>query len=96
MHECEAVSRAKQLVKEYAAGREHDVARGAETAHLAGLLVQKYGRGLSDAIAAMFDSPRAADPVTQAVDEAVTRIDPQWREHANERWSGRPADIVVR
>ena len=39
----------KQKIEEYAANRLKDVKRGAETAHLAGLIVQKYGYGMADA-----------------------------------------------
>ena len=54
-----AVERLIQQVKDYANGRAKDVARGAETPRLAALLVQKYGRGVVDAIATAFDDPRA-------------------------------------
>lgn len=78
---------------DYAEGRKKDVARGAETPHLAGLLVQKYGYGLCDAFAevfgAKFDGPTYGD-----VDRAVTEIDPQWQENAKKRWAGCPAEIT--
>lgn len=41
-----AVELLVHLVDEYAAGKFSDVARGAETPRLAGLLMQKYGRGV--------------------------------------------------
>ncbi|HBQ6954514.1 TPA: hypothetical protein L8O79_001759 [Klebsiella pneumoniae] len=72
-----------------------DVARGAETPRLAALLVQKYGKGVVDALAVVFDSARSADPVMAVVDEEVSRIDPLWQEHNRERWAGRPADVVA-
>ena len=89
-----AVARLVQQVKDYANGRAQDVARGAETPRLAALLVQKYGRGVVDAVATVFDSPRAADPISRAVDDETEKIDPLWREHERERWAGRPADVV--
>lgn len=90
-----AVERLIQQVKEYAYGRAKDVARGAETPRLAALLVQKYGRGVVDAVATVFDTPRAADPISNVVDEETAKIDPLWREHDRERWAGRPADVVA-
>lgn len=95
MDEQFAIERLVQQVKEYAAGRAKDVARGAETPRLAALLVQKYGRGVVDAVATVFDSPRAADPVARVVDDEAAKIDPLWREHDRERWAGRPADVVA-
>ena len=96
MDEQVAVERLVQKVKEYAAGRTMDVARGAESPRLAALLLQKYGRGVVDAVAMIFDSPRAADPISQVVDDETAEIDPLWREHDRERWAGRPADVVAR
>lgn len=95
MDEQVAVERLVGQVKDYANGRAKDVARGAETPRLAALLVQKYGRGVVDAVSAIFGSPRAADPVWKAVDEETEKIDPLWREHDRERWKGRPADVVA-
>lgn len=96
MDEQVAVERLVDQVKTYANGRTKDVARGAETPRLAALLVQKYGRGVIDAVATIFDSPRVADLISKTVDEEVTKIDPLWREHDRERWAGRPADVVAR
>lgn len=89
------VERLMQQVQEYAAGRATDVARGAETPHLAALLVQKYALGVTDAVGVVFQNSRAADRIQLLADEEVAKIDPLWREHARERWSGRPADVVV-
>lgn len=95
MNTQETVEQLVQRVRDYGQARAADVARGAETPRLAALLVQKYGTGIADATAVVFDHPRAADPVRVAVDEETARIDPQWREHARERWAGRPADVVA-
>lgn len=95
MNEEIAVERLVQQVKDYANGGAKDVARGAETPRLAALLVQKYGRGVADAVASIFESPRAADPIGKAVDEETAKIDPLWREHNRERCAGRPADVVA-
>lgn len=85
-----------QKVKDYASGRAKDVARGAETPALAALLLQKYGTGVIDTASLIFESPRAADPIFQVLDKETAKIDPRWREHTKQRWSGRPADVVSR
>ncbi|CQB01776.1 TPA: hypothetical protein ACPY37_004246 [Escherichia coli] len=95
MNKQTAIELLQEQVRDYARQRAKDVARGAETPRLAALLVQKYGRGVVDALAVVFDSPRAAEPVMVVVDEEVSRIDPLWREHDRERWAGRPADVVA-
>lgn len=79
-------------LREYAFGRAQDVARGAETPHLAGLLVQKYGYGLCDACACLSLPPEESLSY-QDVDQAVAQIDPDWQAHAKERWSFRPAQV---
>ena len=95
MDENIAIERLVRQVKEYANGRAKDVARGAETPQLAALLVQKYGLGVIDAVATVYDSPRTADPIAKVVDEETAKIDPDWREHAQQRWAGLPADVVA-
>ncbi|WP_437560359.1 hypothetical protein [Acidithiobacillus sulfuriphilus] len=90
-----AVEHLVRQVKDYANGRAKDVERGADTPRLAALLVQKYGRGVVDAVAEIFGSPRAADPISKVVDDETAKIDPLWREHDRERWAGRPADVVA-
>ncbi|RRS01188.1 hypothetical protein EIP75_21675 [Aquabacterium soli] len=95
MDEQMAVELLVAQVKDYASDRAKDVARGAETPRLAALLVQKYGRGVVDAVATIFETPRAADPIFKAVDEETAKIDPLWREHNRERWAGRPADVIT-
>ena len=82
-------------VREYARQRASDVTRGAETPRLAAVLLQKYGCGVADAVSTIFDNARAADPISQVLDEETAKIDPDWREHNRERWEGRPADIVA-
>lgn len=95
MNEQRAIELLQAHVRDYARQRAKDVARGAETPRLAALLVQKYGKGVVDALAVVFDSARSADPVMAVVDEEVSRIDPLWQEHNRERWAGRPADVVA-
>ncbi len=96
MDETFAIERLVLQVREYASGRAKDVARGAETPLLAALLLQKYGRGVVDAVAMIFDNPRVADPISRVLDEETAVIDPLWREHNRHRWAARPADVAAR
>lgn len=93
MNEKVVIKRLVQQVKDYANGRAECVARGAETPRLAALLLQKYGLGVVDTVTVIYDTPRAADPIFQVLDEETTKIDPQWRTHELQRWKGRPADV---
>jgi hypothetical protein len=95
MDEQTAVALLKEKVREYAKGRQQDVARGAERPRLAALLVQKYGRGIVDTVALLFDSPRAADSISKVVDEETAIIDPDWQENDRQRWAARPADLAL-
>ncbi len=95
MDEQTAVALLKEKVREYAKERQQDVARGAERPRLAALLVQKYGRGIVDTVALLFDSPRAADPISKVVDEETAIIDPDWQENDRQRWAARPADLAL-
>lgn len=89
-----AVNMLIRQVEEYAASKIGDVARGSETPRLAALLMQKYGRGIVDAVALVYDNPRIADPISKAVDEAISEIDPAWREHDRDRWAGFRSDVT--
>ena len=95
MDEQFTVEKLIDLVRDYAKSRGKDVARGAETSRLAALLVQKYGRGVVDAVATMFDNPSSTHSVLKIVDEETARLDPLWKEHDRERWAGRPSDVVA-
>ena len=80
-------------VEHYAAGRKGDVARGAETAALASLMVEKFGYGLLKA-ADLLGLPDSS-LLTSAVDRLVVEIDPQHRKHQQWRWDSRPAGLSV-
>ena len=95
MDEQTAVSLLTEKVREYAQARQQDVARGAERPCLAALLVQKYGRGIVDAVALLYDSPRVADPICRVIDEETAIIDPDWRENDRLRWAAKPADLAL-
>lgn len=77
----------------YANGRKTDIARGAESPALAGLMVEKYGYGLMKAA----DVMGVADVhlLTAEVDRLVNEIDPQHRKHQQYRWDSRPAGLSV-
>ena len=78
----------------FAVSRKRDVARGAETSELAGLLVQKYGYGLAKAVrlaSELADHP--APDLIADVDRAVADIDPDWRANQVRRFESRPASV---
>lgn len=86
------ISDLTEKIREYAAGRAKDVARGTETPWLAALLLQKYGLGLlHGATIALGGSAFSA----AVLDEETAKIDPEWREHNKQRWEARPAGISV-
>ena len=95
MDEKVIVERLVRELQDYARGREQDVARGAETARLAALLLQKYGFGMAKAVEVACDSPRAADLIMSVLDAETIKIDPDWHEHDRARWSARPADLAI-
>ncbi len=95
MDEQTAVALLTKKVREYAQARQQDVARGAERPRLAALLVQKYGLGIVDTVGLLFESPRAADPISKVVDEETAIIDPDWQENDRQRWAARPADLAL-
>lgn len=77
---------------DYTEARRRDVARGLETAELAGVLVQKYGYGLHDAFWEVFEDNKSAPGPTYAdVDAAVASIDPDWRQTQAKRWQSNAA-----
>ena len=84
-------------LKSYADGRRASVARNAETAALAGLLVEKFGYALATAarIAAELLEVPAPDLITE-VDRAVERIDPHAKANREKRRTARPAGISTK
>ena len=78
-------------IQSYAESRKNDVARGAETAELAALLVDKYGEGLARALfIAGIDSA-----VQSETDRLVREIDPAFEAHRKARWAARPAALTL-
>lgn len=92
-HLLEAVERdVLANIRGYADSRKGDVARGAETAALAALLVDKYCDGMAKALdIAGLDSEVCAEG-----DRLVREIDPDFDEHRRARWAGRPAALAIR
>ena len=85
-----------EQIKKYARARRIDVGQGKQTPRFASLLIQKYGKGIADAVAVIFPSATGiVYLIHQAVDAEAERVDPAWREHARERWAGHLADVVV-
>lgn len=72
------------LVETYARHRFDNVRQGTENPGFAGLLIQKYGLGLADAAALIYDSPQLTQAIQNAVNAEVEKIDPAWRENAHE------------
>lgn len=93
MNQEHACKGALTKLTEYANSRHSDVRRGAETAELAGLLLQKYGYGLCDAFALCYPDS-GSRPTYGDVDKAVAIIDPDWKDSARKRWAGRPAGLT--
>ena len=89
------LERLAQQVRNYALHRTRDASKGLETPRLAALLVEKYGRGVADTVATIFDNPSSTDFISKIVDKETAKLDPLWREHARERWAGRPSDVVA-
>lgn len=93
------VNELKADIRQYADHRISDVRRGAETPELAGLIVAKYGLGLSRALRAMGESDasiwRQSSDFQSFVDQQVERIDPDWRETDRKRWASKPASLTV-
>jgi hypothetical protein len=86
------VSDLTDKIREYAAGRAKDVARGAETPWRAALPLQKYGLGLLHGARIALGCSALSAAV---LDEETAKIDPEWREHNKQRWEARPAGISV-
>ena len=81
---------------DYALRRQQAVQAGHETADLAGVLVQHYGYGLIEAVRALLgsDGEGVAPPLLAAVEQAVAHLDPEWQQHATQRWAARPARLA--
>lgn len=78
-------------IREYVLLRTANVARGAETAELAALLVDKYCGGMAKVLCiAGLDSEVCAEG-----DRRVREIDPDFDEHRRAQWAARPASLAT-
>ena len=83
-------------LRRYAANRLKDVARGAETRELAGLLVEKYGYGLAKALAIACELAGAPAPdLARDIESVVLEVDPEAVEHRSRRWDAAPAGLSL-
>lgn len=86
----------REKLYSYAESRKNDVVRGAETAELAALLVQKYGYGLADSASLAANLLECPQPnLIRDVDQLVASIDPDWRANQQRRFSARPASLFL-
>ena len=85
----------RDSILDYAKGRKKDVARGLESEALAGLLIEKYGYGVNDAVKTLFDvmSLPGID-LTNTVNAAQEDIDPNAKANRKLRFEARPATIT--
>ncbi|KVV07444.1 hypothetical protein [Burkholderia ubonensis] len=80
-------------IEGYAAGRRSDVAHGAETPALAGLMIEKFGYGLMKTAEVL--GLANSSLLTAAVDRLVHDVNPQHRKHQQYRWASRPAGLSI-
>jgi hypothetical protein len=80
-------------IQRYAGNRQSDVARGAETAAFAALMVEKFGEGLVKAgyLLGVEDS----EELKQVINRLVREIDPQYPTHLQYRFEARPAGLAI-
>ena len=83
-------------LRRYAGSRLKDVARGAETRALAGLLVEKYGYGLAKALNVVEEMQgRPPSDLGRLIEQVVLDVDPDAVLHRRRRWDTRPADLAL-
>jgi hypothetical protein len=86
----------KTLIEEiqrYADNRLSDVARGAQTPALAGLMVEKFGEGIAKAVHLL--GVEGFDELEREIDRLVREIDPQYPTHLQYRFEARPAGLAI-
>lgn len=66
--------------------RARECARGLETPELGGLIIQKLGYGMAEAIKALEDVLGVQMPGIIDCDAATAVVDPNWRENMTARW----------
>jgi hypothetical protein len=93
-----AEARLAAAITDYARLRERAVSRGAETPLLAAVLLDEYGRGVTDSITLVLDTAEARKvtvKLQRLLDDATRRIDPAFDRHRQERVKGKPADLLL-
>jgi hypothetical protein len=93
-----AEARLAAAITDYARLRERAVSRGAETPLLAAVLLDEYGRGVTDSITLVLDTAEARKvtvKLQRLLDDATRRIDPAFDRHRQERVKGKPADLQL-
>lgn len=85
----------KKQVMAFAEKRRRCVAEGKESSHVAALLLQNYGLGVTDTIAVTDAVSPVADMIARMVNEEVEKIDPDWRQHAVKRQKCSPTDLNI-
>lgn len=78
-----------RALREYGAGRQRDVDRGAETPELAALLVEKFAAGMAESLRLL----GLSTSVVAEADRLVRSIDPEFEVHRKARWDSRPAGV---
>ncbi len=76
--------------------RKKNVQGGVESAEFSALLFQIYGYGMASAIDIVFvglDDLKPKVNIIKVVDSLASKIDPEWKQHANERLNAKPASI---
>lgn len=77
-------------IQSYAKSRKNNVNRGAETPELAAVFIDKYAAGLSKALQIAGIDSR----IRAVADKLVHEIDPEFDQHMQARWSGRPSALI--
>jgi hypothetical protein len=77
-------------IQSYAESRRNDVNRGAETPELAAVIIDKYAEGLSIALKIVGVDSR----IRAVADKLVREIDPEFDQHRQVRWLGRPTALI--
>lgn len=76
-------------------GRICDINQGTETPRLAVAFIQKYGRGMADALSSVYGTAVAGESIIKITEGKLSLIDPDWSEHNKDRFCARPADLKL-
>jgi hypothetical protein len=62
---------------------------------LAVAFIQKYGRGMADALSSVYGTAIAGESIIKITEGKLSLIDPDWSEHNKDRFRARPADLKL-